>query len=50
MDLLQYLHITYDLVRYVDPIRKKIIHVEARGTGVGKHIQLLRSLESKRRV
>ena len=29
--LLQYLHITYDLVRYVDPIRKKIIHVERGG-------------------
>ena len=29
--LLQYLHITYDLVRYVDPIRRKIIHVERGG-------------------
>ena len=29
--LLQYLHITYDLVRYVDPIRRKLIHVERGG-------------------
>lgn len=30
--MLQYLQITYDLVRYVNPVTKKLIHVERDGS------------------